>query len=72
MKLSCQGQEIKIAISLEPNVGFTSNQAVNLSPLSKDLFQETINLDHEGTLDGGFPQGSPKISLAESIKGSPA
>ena len=48
-------QENKIVISLELNVGFTSNQAVNLSlSVLYSYILKIINLDRGGTLMGPF------------------
>ena len=45
---------IQKAISVEPNVGLTSNQAVNLSfPLSRGLYKKIDQImDLEGTMKG--------------------
>ena len=59
---------IKKAISLEPNVGLTSNQAVNSSfLLCRGLFKEMTNFGYLGALEGLFHLQSLKISLTGSL-----
>ena len=58
-------------ISLEPNVGYTSNQTVNLnvSVVYRDVSKEMSIWTMEGPWRALFHQLSPKISLAGSILG---
>ena len=60
---------VKMIISLEPNVGFTSNQTVNLnlSVVYRDVSKEMSIWTMEGPWRALFHQLSPKISLAGSI-----